>query len=213
MRHWIHCLVIVFVYVFVLQNLLTVALERPGPHDQVARFHGTSGLSTKMWGPSGWHFLFSCIMGAYPPELAVDNPDHVVISNQFRDMLMSLGSTLPCVFCRDSYKQFCRELPIDRFLGGRIKLMYWLYQIKDKVNRKLIRQEHECFQQEKEELFDQHRYGGLSLQELNDAIDQNRNKTLITIPSPPFTEVLDEYEQMRAVCSAKAQKCVSPGLL
>ena len=37
------------------------------------KYHSTSGLSTKSWGPNGWYFLFSCIMGGYPIKIDKKN--------------------------------------------------------------------------------------------------------------------------------------------
>jgi len=33
------------------------------------------------------------------------------------------------------------ELPIEPYTGTRRKMLYWLYLIKDKVNKKLLKQE------------------------------------------------------------------------
>ena len=101
----------------------------------------TSGLATKSWGPSGWMFLFSCVMGGYPPVIDNKNPEHLKTKKHFKNMFESLGYTMPCIFCRDSFKVFYKELPIDNFLSNRIDLMKWLYLIRNKVNEKLIQQE------------------------------------------------------------------------
>ena len=47
---------------------------------------------------------------------------------------------LPCKYCRESYRGYIRELPIDNFLDSRASLAYWLYQIHNKVNDKLRKQ-------------------------------------------------------------------------
>jgi hypothetical protein len=100
-----------------------------------------SGMSTKEWGPGLWKFLFMSIMGAYPYRLDMSNKSHLEIRESYKSLLTNLQITMPCVFCRESFKQFLKELPLDNFLNGKIELMYWLYLIKDKVNKKLLEQE------------------------------------------------------------------------
>ena len=108
------------------------------------QFLSNSGLATKKWGPSGWYFLFSCIMGAYPSHLDIYNKDHRKIKKHFKNMFENLCYTMPCIFCRQSFKQFYKELPFENFMTARLQLMNWLYLIKDKVNKKLIKQEKQC---------------------------------------------------------------------
>lgn len=100
-----------------------------------------SGMNTKEWGPGLWKFLFMSILGRYPKKIDEKNREDVALKNYYKDILLNLQYILPCVFCRDSYTIFIQELPIEPFLIGKIELMYWLYLIKDKVNKKLIEQE------------------------------------------------------------------------
>ncbi len=104
-------------------------------------FLNDSGMNTKEWGPGLWKFLFISILGRYPKKIDEKKREHQIIKKSFKDLLINLEHILPCVFCRDSYKIFITELKIEPFLIGKIELMYWLYLIKDKVNKKLIDQE------------------------------------------------------------------------
>jgi hypothetical protein len=47
---------------------------------------------------------------------------------------------LPCIYCRQSFHQYVRELPIDGYLGTNRDLSFWLYSIHNKVNDKLLGQ-------------------------------------------------------------------------
>ena len=174
------------------------------------KYHSTSGLSTKSWGPKGWYFLFSCIMGGYPIKIDKNNDDHVRIKRQFKNMLLSLGYTMPCIYCRESFKKFCKELPIESSLSGRIELMRWLYDLRNKVNEKLIAQEKKCYNDEKKRLKKIY-YSGLKTNESQenyyDSLKQFKEKTFVTKQSPSFQEVLDAYESIRAVCSNKSKTC------
>lgn len=177
------------------------------------KYHSTSGLSTKSWGPSGWYFLFSCIMGGYPIKIDPKNKDHMLIKRHFKNMLLSLGYTMPCIFCRNSFKEFCKQLPIDNHLSGRIELMKWLYDIRDKVNKKLIAQEQECYNNEKKRLkriYYSSSKTNIDKQNYYKNVELFKTKTLITQTSPPFKEILDKYESIRAVCSNRAKTCALP---
>lgn len=172
-----------------------------------SKYHRGAGLSTKHWGPSGWYFLFSCIMGAYPVKIDNKNMEHIVIKKQFKNMIGSLRYTMPCIFCRNSFCGFYKELPIDNFLCGRIELMYWLYLIRDRVNQKLIMQETEQLENEKSRLNKELKSNKITRQEMNKRLKQYKSKVCITKPSPSFKEVLDKYEDIRAKCSKKTKTC------
>lgn len=166
------------------------------------RFCSTSGLSTKHWGGPAWYFLFSCVM-SYPPQIEPNNVNHKEIQKQFKLMFTSLGFTMPCIHCRNSYKQFMNELPIDSFLIGRIELMRWLYTIRDKVNNKLIKQEYDKYNKLKKEYKKMFYNGELSRQQYYSNVQHAKLTTLQTKPSPPFLNVLEKYESIRANCSQK----------
>jgi hypothetical protein len=175
-----------------------------------SKYHSTSGLSTKAWGPSGWYFLFSCIMGGYPVKIDKRKKEHRLIQRHFKYTLLGLAYTMPCIFCRESFKKFSKELPIDKFMSGRIELMRWLYEIRNKVNKKLIDQEKKCYNDEKRRLKKLYHNNSLSSSDYYDQLQKFKEKTLITNISPPFEEILDKYESIRAVCSKKSKTCSLP---
>lgn len=174
------------------------------------KYTSTAGLATKSWGPSGWMFLFACIMGGYPVKIDPGNKDHIRIRKHFQNMFTGLAFTMPCIFCRESYKTFIKQLPIEPFLTGRIKLMHWLYQIRDRVNQKLIRQEMECYNNEKKRLkrvFHSQPDTPTARRSYYKQLQEFKKRTMITQPSPPFESVLDRFESIRAVCSNRAKTC------
>jgi len=174
------------------------------------KYNSLSGLSTKSWGPPGWYFLFSCIMGAYPPQIDNKNKEHQKIKKHFKNMLSSLVYIMPCVYCRNSLKQFIKELPMEPFLSGRLKLFEWLYLIRNKVNEKLINQEQQCYNDEKKRLKKLYHNGNKTPQDKQNyysQLDQFKKDTYITHSSPPLSEILDKYESIRANCSNRAKTC------
>lgn len=171
-------------------------------------FSSTSGMKTKMWGPHAWNFLFVCILGTYPNKINKKNKEHLQIRKHFLNLMKSLPFVLPCIFCRRSFKQFLKELPIEPFLGGRIELFYWLYLMKDKVNDKLIRQEKEAYKQKKLELKAKYKNGEITKPTMKKLFNEYKTTAFKTVPTPPFEKVLRHFEKYRAKsCSEKTQRC------
>lgn len=168
------------------------------------KFHSNSGLATRAWGPLGWGFLFSCITN-YPIRIktAKDKKTKTV----FKSLFKNLNVLLPCIFCRESFGKFYKELPIEPYLVGRIELMYWLYLMKDKVNKKLIKQERKCYNKEKKDLKRLYYNKEITHEEYYSRVNKFKENTMITKHSPTFIEVLQQYEEFRATCSKRAKTC------
>lgn len=173
-------------------------------------YDSTSGMATKIWGPAFWNSLFTSIMGRYPFKINNNNPDDICIRTNFKQLLTSLSNIMPCIFCRNSFKNFMNELPIEPYLIGRIELMYWLYLMKDKVNKKLICQERICYNDEKKKLKAMYYNKEISSDEYYQNIKEFKDNAFVTIETPPFKEILEKYESMRAICSQKSLSCVLP---
>lgn len=95
-----------------------------------------NGMMTKIWGPPGWLFLH-CITFGYPYIINMNKKEHVVRMNKTRDFFRNIGYVLPCKYCRNSYIEFMKEIPIEYFLKSRKDLTFWLYKMHNKVNNKL----------------------------------------------------------------------------
>ena len=95
-----------------------------------------NGMMTKVWGPAGWVFLHSCVMG-YPCKINDKCKEDIKRKKKTKQFFMTIGYIFPCRYCRESYIKFIKELPIDKYLDSRRKLAYWLYRIHNKVNNKL----------------------------------------------------------------------------
>lgn len=136
-------------------------------------------MDTKEWGPRLWYSMFA-IAANYPVEIDPKNKAHLFKMKKHKEFFEIFQHTLPCKYCRRSYKIFLKELPLKNYLQSRQRLMYWLYLVKDKVNKKLLKQEQE-----------------------------NPGK-FKTKKSPPFEKVCSFYEKIRASCSDKTKTCRKP---
>lgn len=90
-------------------------------------------MDTEFWGPSGWKLLHS-ITYNYP------NYPSQKIKNIYKRFFLILVKILPCKYCKDSLKEFYKELPIINYLENRNTLTMWIYLIHNKVNNKLRKQ-------------------------------------------------------------------------
>lgn len=95
-----------------------------------------NGMMTKIWGPPGWLFLH-CITFGYPYVINMNKKEHVERMLKTRDFFRNIGYVLPCKYCRNSYIEFMKEIPIEYFLKSRKDLTFWLYKMHNKVNNKL----------------------------------------------------------------------------
>jgi hypothetical protein len=176
-------------------------------HSECEKYNSNSGASVRKFGPAGWDFLFISILGGYPFKIDPSNTEHLETKKYFRQLFESLGYTLACIFCRNSYKIFFKEINIDNYLSGRIELMYWLYLIKDQVNKKLIKQENECYNLEKVKYKELYKNGKISSDEYYQYINEFKQKNVFTKPSPSFGDILEKYETSRSKCTKSLNKC------
>lgn len=88
-------------------------------------------MNTKWFGKHLWEFGFAVCLNYEP------TPERQFYTRQF---FLNLAYTLPCVYCRNSYKEFLKQLPIDDYLASNKTITYWWYLMHNKVNNKLRRQ-------------------------------------------------------------------------
>jgi hypothetical protein len=98
-------------------------------------------MQTTKWGPSGWCLLHA-IANNYPEHptlgsVTVPTPND---KKNYSDFFTHIGLILPCKYCRESYQDFIRIIPIDSWLVDRQSLSFWLYLIHNLVNDKLRKQ-------------------------------------------------------------------------
>ncbi len=146
----------------------------------------------KVWGPVLWKKLHT-VTFRYPEYINNNNPSHQQIKAKVRALFMSLKNTIPCKMCRDSYRGYIRQIPIDNYLGSKEKLSFWLYKIHNRVNAKLRKLEHEQYilsLQKVEEYARVHRISPAQLQSIKASLKAH---IMITGPDPSFEYVRRMY--------------------
>jgi Erv1 / Alr family len=161
-------------------------------------------MNTLAWGPSLWNYSFMMCRN-YPVELDESLLEHRKIKKSTIAFYSSFPDILPCKYCRASFKGFIKEMPIKNYLKGREDITYWLYLMKDKVNTKLINQEKKLFEEELAKLTKERQDKGKKVTKKE--VYMLKNKIFITIPTPPFFDVVEHFEQFRAGCSPKSLSC------
>lgn len=95
--------------------------------------YSKNGMQTRVWGPAGWIFLH-CIAQNFPKEPTMEQIEH------YKQFFRIVGTVLPCRYCRESYQQFINEpdtLLDDKVMKNRQTFSKWLYNVHNKVNKKL----------------------------------------------------------------------------
>ena len=84
-------------------------------------------MDTKFWGKNLWVGLHSI---AHNYDSSKHDPE------SYKQFFYYLGEVLPCIHCRNSYKEFFKILPIEPYLESN-QLHRWVYDIHNMVNQKL----------------------------------------------------------------------------
>lgn len=154
------------------------------------------GVRTTSWGGPLWYSCFC---------MAINYDDHPSPNKKqiYLDYFNVLGDILPCLFCRIYYEQCKDVLPLEEFIDDETleyPVMYWLYLLKDLVNKKLIRQEDECFEKESKKIDNDNT---LSNRAKSYRKTKLRAKIFYTQPSPPFEQVLEYYNSLKSTCESE----------
>jgi hypothetical protein len=88
------------------------------------------GMSPDVWGPIFWNTMHIVSLG-YNPEPSKREQEDAI------RFYKALETMLPCGICRSHYTQFLQEMPVERAVGSRDDLIYWVFQLHNKVNENL----------------------------------------------------------------------------
>ena len=87
----------------------------------------TYNFNPEIWGPKGWFFLDTIFL-SYP-----NNPTDIQ-KEHFANFIYSIGNILPCLKCRNHYKEHINMNPLtDEHLQNRETLTDWWLKIHNMV--------------------------------------------------------------------------------
>jgi hypothetical protein len=88
-----------------------------------------SNYNPEVWGPKGWFFLDSIIL-SYPIEPTIE------YQTLFKDFFLKIGDILPCMACREHYKEHIKIYPLNStILKSRKDLLLWWIKIHNMVRK------------------------------------------------------------------------------
>jgi hypothetical protein len=88
------------------------------------------GMSPDVWGPFFWTTMHIVSLGYSPRPTEAEKGAAI----KFYE---SLAYTIPCPVCREHYKHFLQEMPIQNAVGSRDELIDWVFTIHNRVNQTL----------------------------------------------------------------------------
>lgn len=86
-------------------------------------------MNPEIWGPGAWTFLHTVTFN-YPK-----NPSDIQKRN-YKDFFENLQNILPCPKCANHYGHNLNKFSLDDALESKDKLIKWLIDIHNEVNRK-----------------------------------------------------------------------------
>lgn len=93
-------------------------------------------MDTKYWGPSG-HKLLHSIAYCY----SFNGYEENIPKSKLISFFNSIKYVLPCIYCRRSYSQYIKDIPLKQFLEKNNNNFFkWIYLIHNKINNKLREQ-------------------------------------------------------------------------
>lgn len=88
-------------------------------------------MTTKdIWGPAAWRFLHT-ITFAYPDIPTIEQ------KRSYKLFFEQLHNVLPCTICREHFKENLKKYPIESGLDSKDKLVKWLIDFHNEVNKSL----------------------------------------------------------------------------
>ncbi len=163
-------------------------------------------MNTKFFGSCGWQY-YHTVSFNYPYKIDPNNPEQLELMMHYRILYLNSQYTLPCKYCRQSYKKFLKIHNIDDYLDSRQSFTYWFYLIHDEVNKKLYEQETDAVIKIRNKLYQQKMAGKLSNSQYVKKIAEETDRLLFTEPTSVARLYLKEEDKLfRNMNSGKITK-------
>jgi hypothetical protein len=146
-------------------------------------------MITTKWGPPGWKFghkvAFTAQSKVHKAKMTDEELQLQLYHEEFFTILQYI---LGCKYCRESYAEFLREIPIKGKNLGR-----WFYDIHNKVNDKLRRQEAEAAANKLKEMQNKVANDRICVESAMNELQEFAQKTIITEADPSFSSIVLRY--------------------
>lgn len=160
-------------------------------------------MNTTAFGPCGWKYMFYVAAGFDLNETPIDEK-----KNQYKIFFQSIGNTIPCKYCRQSYAIFYKNLSIDRYMDmPSCGLIRFVYDLRSMVNDKLVKQETKVFEEEFKKLLQDTSPDDPEFWKI---MRDKGHKICYTKPNPSFEQVVADIMKDKAGCSAHMKTCREP---
>jgi len=94
-------------------------------------FNSPDGMISSTWGPAIWHFLHTVSFN-YPVSPTQKQ------KKEYTQLILTVGKTLPCKYCRDNFTQNIHDVPITAYaLQNRNTFSRWVYRFHNHINKML----------------------------------------------------------------------------
>ena len=91
------------------------------------------GMLTYIWGPSLWHSLHTVTFN-YPVKPTNEQKE------QYLTFFKSVGTILPCSYCRDNFKKNLKKVPLTMgTMKNRHSFSLWFYELHEEINKMLCK--------------------------------------------------------------------------
>jgi len=97
----------------------------------MSKWNNSNGMISTIWGPVIWHYLHT-ISFNYPVNPTQEQ------KRQYKDLIFSIGRTLPCKYCRQNFEKNIADVPLTAYaLQNRNTFSRWMYRFHNHVNKML----------------------------------------------------------------------------
>lgn len=84
-------------------------------------------MNSKVWGQFLWRLLHT-ITYSYPNNCSSN------LKTKYIEIFYCLRDIIPCVICRNHYKQRLTKMPVENYMGNKDAFINWLINLHNEVN-------------------------------------------------------------------------------
>jgi len=104
-------------------------------------------LGVGTWSESYWTVMESIV-------IRCDEPMEERWKESVKSVFEIMGEIIPCEKCREHYKKYMRECPIQDYVISQVKLYYWLYNLRRSMGFRYDEKEYVIY------IYDKFKQGG-----------------------------------------------------